>query len=76
MERAELASLVQEELRKSPLSIAVRQLQGKLLSGDGSPEGAVAAPVSVLYEREDGAPGTLLYQKQSGTGNTGWVAIA
>jgi hypothetical protein len=64
----------QAEIRR--LETLVRQLQGGVLSGMGSPEGIVEAGVSVLYRRRDGAPGTLLYQKQSGTGDTGWVAIA
>ena len=43
-------------------------------SGSGSPEGAVTAPVGSLYSRTDGGTGTSLYVKESGTGNTGWVA--
>jgi hypothetical protein len=42
--------------------------------GTGSPEGAVTAGVGSLYQREDGGAGTCLYVKESGTGNTGWVA--
>ncbi len=45
------------------------------MSGEGSPEGVVSAPVATLYQRTDGAPGTQLYQKQTGTGDTGWVAV-
>lgn len=44
------------------------------LSGSGSPESAVTAPVGSLYSRTDGGAGTTLYVKESGTGNTGWVA--
>lgn len=43
-------------------------------SGTGSPEGAVTAPVSSLYSRTDGGAGTSLYVKESGSGNTGWIA--
>lgn len=43
-------------------------------SGSGSPEGAVTAPVGSLFTRTDGGAGTTLYVKESGTGNTGWVA--
>ena len=42
--------------------------------GDGSPEGAVTAPVSSRYYRRDGGAGTSFYVKESGSGNTGWVA--
>lgn len=74
--RAELSTIIQQELRGSPLSVLVRQMQGRLLSGAGTPEGAVTAPPSVLYQRVDGAAGTMLYQKRSGTGSSGWAAIA
>jgi len=42
--------------------------------GAGSPEGVVTAPIGSLYGRSDGGAGTCLYVKESGTGNTGWVA--
>jgi hypothetical protein len=43
--------------------------------GAGSPEGAITAPVCSLYLRSDGGAGTAIYIKESGTGNTGWVAV-
>lgn len=43
-------------------------------SGTGSPEGNVTAVIGSLYTRTDGGAGTTLYVKESGTGNTGWVA--
>ena len=46
----------------------------KILRGIGSPEGVESAGVGSIYQREDGGPGTCLYVKESGTGNTGWVA--
>lgn len=46
----------------------------KILSGTGTPEGAIAAPVGSLYLRSDGGAGTTLYVKQSGSGNSGWTA--
>lgn len=42
--------------------------------GSGSPESVVTAPVGAVYHRTDGGAGTSLYVKESGTGNTGWVA--
>jgi hypothetical protein len=44
------------------------------LTGTGTPEGAVTAPVGTLFLRTDGGAGTTLYVKESGTGNTGWAA--
>ena len=42
----------------------------------GPPEGVVTATAGALYLRlnSGGGPGTTLYVKESGTGNTGWVA--
>jgi hypothetical protein len=48
----------------------------KLYKGSGSPEGVVTAAVGSIYQRSNGAAGTSLYVKQSGTGNTGWAAYA
>lgn len=42
-----------------------------ILTGAGSPEGAVAAPPGSLYLRTATTP--ALWVKQTGTGNTGWV---
>lgn len=44
------------------------------LFGAGSPEGVKTAPVGSTYRRTDGAANTSFYIKESGTGNTGWVA--
>ena len=46
----------------------------QIYSGSGSPEGVVTAAIGSLYMRTDGGAGTSLYVKESGTGNTGWVA--
>lgn len=43
-------------------------------SGAGSPEGVKTAAVGSIYSRTDGGAGTTMYVKESGTGNTGWVA--
>jgi hypothetical protein len=42
--------------------------------GAGSPESSVEAGVGSTYTRTDGFVGNTLYIKESGTGNTGWVA--
>ena len=46
----------------------------KVLTGTGSPEGVIAAPVCSLFLRQDGTATTTLYVKTTGTGNTGWTA--
>lgn len=42
--------------------------------GDGSPEGQRPATIGSVYYRTNGSAGTSIYFKESGTGNTGWVA--
>lgn len=42
--------------------------------GTGAPNGVVTAPIGAIYHRLDGGAGTSIYVKESGTGNTGWVA--
>ena len=41
---------------------------------NGTPEGQITAPVGAIATRRDGGASTTFYVKQSGTGNTGWVA--
>lgn len=43
-------------------------------AGTGSPEGVVTAIAGSLYTNSAGGAGTTLYIKESGSGNTGWVA--
>lgn len=45
-----------------------------ILSGSGSPESVRTAKVGSIYLRQDGGASTTLYVKESGTGNTGWIA--
>ena len=45
----------------------------EIVTGSGTPEGAVSAPVGSLFLRTDGGAGTSLYVKETGSGNTGWV---
>ena len=42
--------------------------------GSGSPEGVVTAPIGAVYHNTTGGAGTAVYHKESGTGNTGWIA--
>ncbi len=52
----------------------VQAFINKIITGTGTPENAVSAVVSSLYLRDDGGTNTTFYVKESGTGNTGWVA--
>jgi len=49
-------------------------LNSSMFGITGSPEGVITAPVGKLFLRTDGGLSTTLYVKESGTGNTGWVA--
>ena len=46
----------------------------KIFNNTGSPEGSQTAIVGSLYLRTDGGASTTLYVKESGAGNTGWIA--
>lgn len=45
-----------------------------VVQGTGTPEGALVASVGALYTRTDGGVASTFYVKETGTGNTGWVA--
>jgi len=57
-------------------SVTVLYLAGAVgwFQGNGTPEGAVTAPVGSFYSRKDGGAGTSFYVKESGSSNTGWIA--
>lgn len=46
----------------------------EVVSGEGSPEGVVAARPGSIYTNSLGGAGTTLWVKETGTGTTGWVA--
>jgi hypothetical protein len=57
------------------LTNQVRWYGGVLwMTGRGSPQGVVSAPVGSLYTRTDGGAGSTLYVKESGIGSSGWAA--
>jgi len=45
----------------------------RIMSGTGSPEGVVTAPVGSMWTDEAATTGAIKWIKASGTGNTGWV---
>jgi hypothetical protein len=48
---------------------------GRLFTGEGSPEGVIAADRGALYLRTDGSTSTTLYVKTANAGlKTGWTA--
>jgi hypothetical protein len=46
----------------------------QIINGVGSPEGVITANVGSIFMRGDGGMLSTMYVKESGTGNTGWVA--
>jgi hypothetical protein len=46
----------------------------RTFQGTGTPQGVVRAGIGSQFQRTDGGAGTTLYVKESGTGNTGWIA--
>lgn len=45
------------------------------ITGIGSPEGVIAAEPTQRYMDTTGAAGSILYIKQTGVGNTGWILV-
>ena len=45
------------------------------LMGNGDPNGVVTAKIGSTYQRADGTAEACLYIKESGSSNTGWVAV-
>jgi len=45
----------------------------RIMSGTGSPEGVVTAPVGSMWTDEAATTGAIRWIKASGAGNTGWV---
>lgn len=64
-------SLFGNGTRGNPLRVLSHPL---IKSGAGSPEGVITSTIGTMYLRTDGGANTTLYIKESGTGNTGWVA--
>src|SRR5207342_1881283 len=57
--------------------VATGTLRGRFdLFGLGTPEGVITAPIGSTWSRQDGGTSTTFYVKESGTGNTGWTAMA
>jgi hypothetical protein len=54
-------------------AIEIRGDGVKIRSGQGSPEGVIAANPGSLFLRTDGGISTTLYVKTSGTSTTGWT---
>lgn len=59
---------------KGTVTVGTNSTLVDIYSGTGSPEGVVTGVVGSIFTRTDGGSGTALYIKESGTGNTGWVA--
>ena len=67
-ESAELQEVMRE------MAEIVNALRGLVMTGYGTPEGAIPAPIGKIYLRLNGSTSTTLYVKTSGTGDTGWTA--
>ena len=67
--------------RSGPGSVSVSELNGlelgssgpRVMSGTGSPEGVVTAPVGSQWTDTAATTGAIKWIKASGAGNTGWV---
>lgn len=57
-----------------PASLVLGSFGQFLVPVNGSPEGVLSAVPGSLAMNTSGGAGTALYVKETGTGNTGWVA--
>lgn len=48
----------------------------RMMSGTGSPEGVVTAPIGSIWFQSDSTVGVTHWKKASGVGNTGWVVMS
>ena len=55
-------------------SNTVNEASAEDIIGSAAPEGSITAPPGSIYRRTTGGSSTTLYVKETGTGNTGWVA--
>lgn len=62
------------KINKDGEIVMIGSIAGGIIISNGSPEGVRSAPPSTLALNFNGGAGTTLYVKESGTGNTGWVA--
>lgn len=71
--------IVAQKVSGTIVPIATTPLAGdsaSVLVGSGSPEGSKSATVGTIYLRTNGDQDTTIYEKVSGTGNTGWLSEA
>lgn len=61
--------------RRSGSAVYTRRSLSQVMKESGTPESAQTADVGTIFTRSDGAAGTALAVKESGTGNTGWANI-
>lgn len=63
-------------VRVGSLALGDPTTQPTVKSGSAAPEGSVTANPGSVYMQSSGGAGTTFYLKESGTGNTGWLAVA
>ena len=72
----QLQARLADDSSSTSVQMSVLELVSSVVvrAGSGTPEGAVTAVIGSLFLRTDGGASTTLYVKESGVGNTGWVA--
>jgi len=72
----------EEDIQDEAVKDAFRELANILAkiselpiyTGTGTPESVITAGIGSIFLRTDGGASTSIYIKESGTGDTGWVA--
>lgn len=68
-----IATLTDAQAALNDVAAAYNDLASRFFWGEGTPEGAIKAPVGCVFLRTDGGIGTTLYAKEAGTDSTGWA---
>ena len=71
-----MAEVVLDSTDQSDRRRSTHPASGLIYSHTATPEGAITAPVGSLCLNTGGGAETVLYMKETGTGNTGWSAMA
>jgi hypothetical protein len=70
------ANKVMTERMTEFMEATIRQVnQNTMEDGSGSPEGVVTAEPNKLYRNTAAGPGSNIYVKKTGAGNTGWELV-
>lgn len=69
------ASSANVSIRGYGIPVNITGGKPRIMFGSDNPEGNVTCPIGSIYQKTSGTSDDALYVKETGTGNTGWVAF-